>query len=338
MSEGFIDKLRAEGVEISEPRQWPIEWIVLRAQPEAYWPAIEGKKPITAGPIVLCSKCFTVLDGWHRLARAWRAKQRYVEVVFANTHFYQQGENDYCRPDLGAWINETIRPWVDLKAVSTCYHRDDLNVPGFHKLYRALKEFGGNPPNTPLRLWERAKCVTYMGCTVEKAILDVGTRESLVPHYLAHRPGGTKRVVALDLNTEQIKPDESLEIKRGDARELPFADNTFDGVISSSCINLIPGDGDTKALLEMIRVVKPEKLVAVSCSFGQYFEDFPSRATDRRIYSKQALYDRLIAPASQKATLCLPADFERADWTDWPGAQLTENVQACVLVFRKDRR
>ena len=49
-----------------------------------------------------------------------------------------------------------------------------------------------------------------------------------------------------------------VEVKDGDARELPFPDETFDVVLSSWCIhNIAVGTGREKAVKEMIRVAKP---------------------------------------------------------------------------------
>ncbi len=332
MTKTFAAKLRAQGVTLSAARSWPIEWVVMRLQPEAHWPAVRGEDALSDEPLIICSDCYTILDGWHRLAKAWQDHKRYVDIIFADTHFY--GE-DHCRPDLGAWVNESIRPWAEMSSITTCYHKSDLEIPRFAALYKELQEFGGSPPNTPLRLWERTRCVIFAGCLIRKAVLDVGTRESLVPHYLAQRPGGVERMVALDINSRSIQPDPAVEIWQADARDLPFDTGTFDFVMSTSCVNLIPGHGDTKAVQEMVRVTKPGGLITVSCALGRRFEDYPSKMSLRRIYDKLAVYKRLIDPVRSQATLCGPVDLDRSDWSDWVGARLEENLQACVVVLRK---
>lgn len=49
-----------------------------------------------------------------------------------------------------------------------------------------------------------------------------------------------------------------VEVKDGDARELPFPDETFDVVLSSWAIhNIAVGTGREKAIFEMLRVLKP---------------------------------------------------------------------------------
>jgi SAM-dependent methyltransferase len=48
-----------------------------------------------------------------------------------------------------------------------------------------------------------------------------------------------------------------VEARTGDLREMPFADGTFDGVISVAAIDHLRGDGVTRALAEVARVLKP---------------------------------------------------------------------------------
>ena len=49
-----------------------------------------------------------------------------------------------------------------------------------------------------------------------------------------------------------------VEIKNGDARQLPFADSSFDVILSSLALHNIPGtDGRRKAIFEIVRVLRP---------------------------------------------------------------------------------
>jgi SAM-dependent methyltransferase len=48
-----------------------------------------------------------------------------------------------------------------------------------------------------------------------------------------------------------------VEARTGDMREMPFADGTFDGVISVAAIDHLRGEGITRALAEVARVLKP---------------------------------------------------------------------------------
>src|SRR6185295_11997184 len=55
-----------------------------------------------------------------------------------------------------------------------------------------------------------------------------------------------------------------VEVKDGDARQLPFADHTFDVVISSLAIHNIPTSVERgQAVREMVRVLKPGGRLAI---------------------------------------------------------------------------
>jgi ubiquinone/menaquinone biosynthesis C-methylase UbiE len=131
-----------------------------------------------------------------------------------------------------------------------------------------------------------------------------------------------------------------VRVVKGDARNIPFDDNRFHFVISTACVKHIPGDGDTLAIREMLRVCRPGGLVAVSFDFGKEDAEYPSAATRRRIYDKRAVYERLVKPSG--GILEEPADFDRANWNDWPiKEQCREiydkgvNVQVGFILLRK---
>jgi arsenite methyltransferase len=58
---------------------------------------------------------------------------------------------------------------------------------------------------------------------------------------------------------------ERVELKNGDARELPFPDNSFDVIVSSFAIHNISGSaGRESAIREIARVLKPEGQLALA--------------------------------------------------------------------------
>lgn len=95
-------------------------------------------------------------------------------------------------------------------------------------------------------------------------ILDVGTGTALIPIELARR-GRPVRITAIDLADEMLKvgrrnveaagfgPLISLELV--DAKGLPYADGSFDLVMSNSIVHHIPEPRET--LAEMARVLRP---------------------------------------------------------------------------------
>src|SRR5688572_31972000 len=60
------------------------------------------------------------------------------------------------------------------------------------------------------------------------------------------------------LNARIAGVADRAEAKVGDARELPLATGTYDGVISVAAIDHLPRAGIPKALAEAARVLKPD--------------------------------------------------------------------------------
>ena len=89
-----------------------------------------------------------------------------------------------------------------------------------------------------------------------------------------------------------------------DGRQLTYSDNSFDAAFAVSVLEHIPGDGDTQAMREMARVVKPGGRIVVTTPYDvKYREDtvpgsFSGRAGESMIwerhYDEEALERRLI--------------------------------------------
>ncbi len=94
---------------------------------------------------------------------------------------------------------------------------------------------------------------------------------------LAQVVGPTGRVDALDLSEQMIEQarakcealglDEQVHFKQGNAKELPYPDETFDLVYNGYMLDLIPLDSFEPILKEMQRVLKPGgKMVLLNMS------------------------------------------------------------------------
>jgi demethylmenaquinone methyltransferase/2-methoxy-6-polyprenyl-1,4-benzoquinol methylase len=108
-------------------------------------------------------------------------------------------------------------------------------------------------------------------------ILDVACGTGRGTAGLAQAVGASGRVDALDLSEamldqahmkiEKLGLSDRVHFKQGNARELPYPDETFDLVYNGYMFDLIPLDGFMPILKEMARVLKPGgKLVLVNMS------------------------------------------------------------------------
>lgn len=111
----------------------------------------------------------------------------------------------------------------------------------------------------------------------EQRVLDVACGTGRGTVGLAQAVGTNGRVDALDLSEamleqarakiEKLGLSDRVQFKQGNARELPYPDNTFDLVYNGYMFDLIPLDGFAPILKEMARVLKPGgKLVLVNMS------------------------------------------------------------------------
>jgi ubiquinone/menaquinone biosynthesis C-methylase UbiE len=53
--------------------------------------------------------------------------------------------------------------------------------------------------------------------------------------------------------------EERVEIIRGDARQIPFVDNSFDYIVSNLCLQIYLTNERAAACREIMRVLKPEE-------------------------------------------------------------------------------
>ncbi len=108
-------------------------------------------------------------------------------------------------------------------------------------------------------------------------VLDIACGTGRGTVGLARAVGVAGKVDAFDLSEamleqarakiEKLGLSDRVRFKQGNARELPYPDNTFDLVYNGYMFDLIPLDGFAPILKEMARVLKPGgKLVLVNMS------------------------------------------------------------------------
>jgi SAM-dependent methyltransferase len=102
------------------------------------------------------------------------------------------------------------------------------------------------------------------------SLLDVGCGTGVLDRWLARRTAGNNRIVAVDIHrtllheATALAKQDGLEglitFQGGNAETLPFKDNSFDVVLSSTVMELLDAD---QMLREMIRVTRPGGRVGI---------------------------------------------------------------------------
>ena len=103
-----------------------------------------------------------------------------------------------------------------------------------------------------------------------EAVLEVGCGSGVLARWLARRTAGRNRFTGVDINPYLLREAKALarqeglegaiEFRDGNAEALPFADNSFEVVMSVTVIEETDAD---RMLAEMVRVAKPGGRVAV---------------------------------------------------------------------------
>lgn len=110
----------------------------------------------------------------------------------------------------------------------------------------------------------------------------------LLSHFLSEKSGC--RVVTADMNKEEVADWTTLTRKRGklpswviaDGVSLGFKDDTFDKVYSISVLEHIPGDGDTRTMKELARVLKPGGRLVITVPYAGKYR---SETIERDVYN-----------------------------------------------------
>lgn len=151
----------------------------------------------------------------------------------------------------------------------------------------------------------------HLDVTADQRVLDIGSPK-LLSLFLAARIGA--RVHATDLldyffEAYAAYANSVLGSKRGryimetqDARALTYSNDTFDRVFSVSAIEHIPNDGDSVAIQEIARILKPGGICCLTMPWSDrgYVEEFKRRGDpdaywaasgEERVFYQRA-YDR----------------------------------------------
>ena len=160
-------------------------------------------------------------------------------------------------------------------------------------------------------------------------VLDIGSPKDLAAMLAYHRG---YEVVATDILPTAVLLSRRYGSAQGleghgrgrvhsevqDARALTYADDSFDAAYSVSVLEHIPDDGDSAAMRELMRVVRPGGVVVVTVPYdrryretfvdGPVYERTPvdsERLFFERHYDRESLANRLFASPGEISDLAL---------------------------------
>jgi SAM-dependent methyltransferase len=190
-----------------------------------------------------------------------------------------------------------------------------------------------------------------LGTLPQPRILDLGSPK-LLGLYLARTTGADLTltdITPLNIDEYRVMWDSLSPKAKGraqfqlqDARALDIPNEAFDVVYSMSVIEHIEGDsGDSEAVREMIRVLKPGGLFIISVPCGsRYLEQdiigvsgSALETHDRKPYFFQRIYDeaafktRILGPASGLHSVALHTIWRRHIWMHRTFARFGENLR-----------
>lgn len=162
-------------------------------------------------------------------------------------------------------------------------------------------------------------------------ILDLGSPKDLAAMFARDRGFA---VTAIDILPEAIELSERRARAMGiagagpgkvlsevrDGRSLPYADGSFDAAFSVSVLEHIPGEGDSAAVRELVRVVKPGGLIVVTVPYDRtYRETFVERPVyEREQHGTEAVFfERHYDAATLQRRLIGPSGAEPVHVETW---------------------
>lgn len=185
-------------------------------------------------------------------------------------------------------------------------------------------------------------------------ILDVGSPKMLGLYFGVNTTAELNLTDISELNVDeykvmwnglQRKAKGKITFSLADARSLQFGDAEFDVVYSMSVVEHIEGEGgDSRAIREMLRVLKPGGLLAVSVPYGSKyveqkrigFSGAARKTGDRESYFFQRIYDhaafqkRILEPAAELGQVNLITISRQNRWMSRSFGKLSENLRGLL--------
>ena len=172
------------------------------------------------------------------------------------------------------WVKQRVEMSNSIQGVG--FLANEQKTLNFYKIFSAAYDTL-NPFLYPDQM--RRRIVSQIKDGTHLRVLDVGCGTGYTTFGLLKRTDICE-VIGLDMNSAQLKraaknlslEKDRLSISRGDADNLPFADESFDALVSIGAIEYFPEP--QQALIEFTRVTKPGGTVVVAGPEAGWFKKF----------------------------------------------------------------
>lgn len=186
----------------------------------------------------------------------------------------------------------------------------------------------------PVNYWRAAEfayVLQHMPSFPPARVFDLGSPKDLALMLARHHG---LEVVATDILPEAVALSRRYAEAQGldgrgpglvrselqDGRALDYPDNCFDAAFSVSVLEHIPDGGDSAAIRELVRVVRPGGVVVVTTPFRQQYDEV---FVDGPVYERQPLgsepvfFERHYDAAALDERLVAPAGARLVDFQLW---------------------
>ena len=185
----------------------------------------------------------------------------------------------------------------------------------------------------PVSYWRAAE-FSYVGRQLKlppgSRVFDLGSPKDLAIMFARY---GGHEVISADIMPEEIELSRRYAGAQGlhgsgpgrvdaelqDGRSLPYPDASFDAAFSVSVLEHIPDQGDGQALRELVRVVKPGGLVAITSPYDRsYRETFVEQEVyERGFQGAPVFFERHYDPVSLEQRLLSQVGAEVVNLEVW---------------------
>lgn len=149
--------------------------------------------------------------------------------------------------------------------------------------------------------------IKFGGVKQKKTLLDIGCGEEIWGIFASKKLGFEVTGIDIDQGKINLQKQFAKRLKARffvpayvDAKKMPFLNESFDVINCFAVLPLIPGNGDSKVMQEVGRVLKKSGRAYITVGYAAKYREQSDTASTKgfsRVYDETALVDRLIKPS-----------------------------------------